>query len=290
MRLIDRPKTFIKLTIIVAFSVLAVAVFLSNGRQKAAASASGPSPSYTEAPGENNCTACHTDFQVNSGTGSVQISGVPQNYVPGQQISVTVTTSQIGAVNYGFQLTAIDQTGKTVGTFTVPPHSPALIQIKTNIVGGQTRKYVEHTVDGINPTMFDTLSWTFNWAAPNPAVGQINFYAAGNAANGDRATSGDYIYTTFRSTSQASTGLVTVGGRIYMSDGVRGLRNTTVALTDQNNTVRTATTSSFGFYAFANVQASATYTITVKSRLYRFAPQTIFVGGDLSNVDFIGLE
>lgn len=290
MMAINRRTTLIKLGIVGLFGLLAIAVFITNDRQRATAASSGPSPSHTNAPGEDNCTACHTSFPVNTGGGSVQIVGLPQNYLPGQQIAVTVTTSLTGAVVYGFQLTAIDQAGKTVGTFALPSQNPAQMQFMTNIVGGKNRRYVEHTTDGIIPTQFGSKSWTFTWTAPNPAAGKVDFYAAGNAADGDGTNSGDYIYTTTVSTSPGSSSLVTVGGQVFNSDGIQGLRNTTVALTDPNGVIRTTTTSSFGFYSFGNVASGPTYTLTVRSRLYRFAPKNLAVMTDLSNVNFIGLE
>ena len=288
MRSHARQLHFAKLGIVFVFSFLAVICFLMSGRPRVDASASGPSPSYTFAPGETNCTACHSDFQVNSGPGSVQISGLPQTYTTGQQIAVTVTTSQVGQTVYGFQLTAIDSTGKTVGSFSLPNGQ---MQTVTNVVSGQSRTYVEHTISGITPTQFNTKSWTFTWTAPNTTAGQVNFFAAGNAANSDGSTSGDYIYTTTKSINAAASGPVSVGGRVFTSDGIHGLRNTAVTLTDANHVVlQTVTTSSFGFYSFDNVQAGATYTIAVKSRLFRFQPQTVSPNANLSNVDFIGLE
>src|SRR6185503_3990506 len=38
---------------------------------------------------------------------------------------------------------------------------------------------------------------TFNWTAPPTDIGIVTFYAAGNQANNDGNTSGDYIYKTF---------------------------------------------------------------------------------------------
>ena len=58
MRFFDRRVAIVKLAIIVVFGLLAVAVFVLNGRQKAAASSAGPSASHTDAPGEDNCTEC----------------------------------------------------------------------------------------------------------------------------------------------------------------------------------------------------------------------------------------
>ncbi len=167
---------------------------------KVVASASGPTPSYTNAPGESNCTQCHTGSPVNSGGGQVSITGIPANYLPNQQISLTTTASQAGAVVFGFQLTALDSQGKQVGTFTLPSQTPQQLQIVDGFAGGAQRQYVEHTINGIIPTVFDTKSWTFTWKAPAERVGKISFYMAGNAANSDGGTSGDSIYTTSKST------------------------------------------------------------------------------------------
>ncbi len=194
--------------ILLKFSIITVAVvFAAIGffnftakYEKVSASALGPTASHTNAPGESNCTACHSDYPVNSGTGRVVISGVPANYLPNQQIPVTVTVSQDTAVVYGFQLTAIDNLGREAGTFTLPAQQPQQLQIVDGIAGGFPRKYVEHTVSGIVPTMFGAKSWTFIWNAPAERVGKVGFYAAGNAANSDGDTSGDYIYTNSKNT------------------------------------------------------------------------------------------
>jgi hypothetical protein len=207
MPIISRKVVFIKLSVITAAAILAVFCFLnfSAGYKKVSASASGPTPSNTGAPGESNCTACHSSFPVNSGSGSVSIAGVPANYLPNQQVPLTVTTSQSDAVIYGFQLTALDNQGKQVGTFTLPAQSPQQLQIVDGFAGGNMRKYVEHTINGITPTQFGSKSWTFTWNAPAERVGKVSFYAAGNAANSDGGTSGDYIYTTSKSSRTGTT-------------------------------------------------------------------------------------
>src|SRR6266404_4428836 len=122
-----RPGSMVvKIAIIGGAICLALAGFgvFSDNRYETAASASGPSPSHTNGPGEDNCTACHTSFPVNSGTGSVSITGIPANYLPNQRIPITVTTSQSDGVIYGFQMTAIDSQGRPAGTYTLPPQSP----------------------------------------------------------------------------------------------------------------------------------------------------------------------
>jgi hypothetical protein len=168
------------------------------------ASASGPTPSHTNAPGEANCTACHADFPVNSGTGNVSISGIPANYRPNETRTVTVTTSQSDAVIYGFQLTALDSTGANAGTFTLPTQNPTQMQLVHGLVDNVFRSYVEHTVDGIIPTQFGSKSWTVTWTAPATRKGRIGFYAAGNGADSDGSPSGDYIYTKAEDTLSGS--------------------------------------------------------------------------------------
>ena len=84
--------------------------------------------------------------------------------------------------------------------------------------------------------------------------------------------------------------LVVVNGRVLASDGVRGLRNATVSITDSLGNRRTATTSSFGFFSFDNVLTGDTYTFRVSSRLFRYSPVTTQVTGDLTLADFVGLE
>ena len=115
----------------------------SDDRYKTDASAQGPSPSHTDAPGEDNCTACHISFPVNSGTGSVQIAGIPANYLPNQQVPITITTSQADGVIYGFQMTAIDSKGRRAGSYTLPVQSPPHIQTIDGIVGANQRRYIE---------------------------------------------------------------------------------------------------------------------------------------------------
>jgi hypothetical protein len=186
-----------KLAIIILAAVIAVSGFYGlSPKPSVLASASGPTPSHTNAPGEANCTACHSDFPVNTGGGSVVITGLPVNYRPGQQIPVTVTVTHQNAVTYGFQMTTLNKSNQSIGTYTLPNQQPQQLQINEGIVGNITRTYIYHTVAGTTPTQFNLKSWTFNWTAPSTRVGRISFYAAGNGTNGDGGTGGDNIYTT----------------------------------------------------------------------------------------------
>lgn len=193
MRIIIGRRNILKLGLVLVVACLATFYSLLSSGQRANASASGPSPSHTNAPGEANCTVCHVDFPVNSGSGGVEIAGVPRSYFPGQQIPITVTTSQEDGVSYGFQLTAIDSSGRAAGTWTL--QDPIQTQIVKGQIGGNLRQYVEHTSAGIVPTTFGSKSWTIIWNAPKRRLDTVSFYVAGNAANGNGETSGDFIYT-----------------------------------------------------------------------------------------------
>jgi hypothetical protein len=50
-------------------------------------------------------------------------------------------------------------------------------------------------------------SWTVDWTAPNTDEGEITFYAAFNAANGNGGTSGDVIYKSMASYEQSTIGI-----------------------------------------------------------------------------------
>ena len=80
-----------------------------------------------------------------------------------------------------------------------------------------------------------------------------------------------------------------ISGRVFTPGGL-GLRNSVVSLIDASGVRRTATTSSFGLYTFDNVVSGQTFTLTVASKRYRFSPRVMTVTGNLTNLDFVGLE
>jgi hypothetical protein len=193
----------LKLTAIAVAAAIALLGFysLSTRQFRAGANSAGPPPGHTGAPPEQTCVACHSSFPLNStdGGGSIQIIGLPNRYRPLAQYPLSVTVNQTNAVVFGFQATAVNRLGFTAGTFQQPLQSPAQTQIVQGVVNvnGQniTRRYIEHTAQGLTPTQFNTKSWNFTWLA-EPTRGRVTFYAAGNGANSDGGTAGDYVYST----------------------------------------------------------------------------------------------
>lgn len=80
-----------------------------------------------------------------------------------------------------------------------------------------------------------------------------------------------------------------IKGRALTTNG-RGIANVVITLTDADGAVRTATTTSFGHYAFNDVAAGETYIITAKSKRVAFSQNSrvLSVGEDVQNADFIG--
>ena len=78
---------------------------------------------------------------------------------------------------------------------------------------------------------------------------------------------------------------VEVGGRVMTNTG-RGISGARVTITDSTGNSRSATTSAFGYFRFADVQAGETYIVSVKAKRYRFAEQVLSITGNLTDLNF----
>ncbi|HMV46639.1 MAG TPA: hypothetical protein PKD31_02630 [Blastocatellia bacterium] len=182
-----------------AFLFLWLAAFLSWQNRSVQANQGGPATQLTGAPGEQTCAtaSCHVGNDPNGATGTLRISGLPAAYRPNQDIDLTVTLTQTNRPRFGFQITAIDDQGRKAGELIVT--DTARTQKGIGFVGGNQREYVSHTLNGTLPNSANQGSWSLRWKAPAQSIGRVTFYVAGNAANGNGATSGDFIYTTNQS-------------------------------------------------------------------------------------------
>jgi hypothetical protein len=154
----------------------------------------------TGSPNETNCTNCHSDAAANTGGGSVIItSDIPNwEYSPGTVYHITVTVAQTGVSLFGLGCEALQSTNANGGTLSISDASHT--QIKT---AGNSRRNIVHTFGGGSGTT-NSHSFTFNWTAPATNIGNITFYTAGVAANGNGSSTGDRVYTT----SQVATPFV----------------------------------------------------------------------------------
>jgi plastocyanin len=149
------------------------------------ASSNNPPNGRTGAPGESTCLDCHGTYPLNSGDGELTIIG-PESFEEGQTYEVIVELSDPDQLRWGFEITPLD-----LGTCHITD------PINTVLGNSAGKSYVKQTSTGTyDNTLNGPVSWTFEWTAPSPAPDSVIFYAAGNAANSNNSTSGDYIYTT----------------------------------------------------------------------------------------------
>lgn len=112
----------------------------------------------------------------------------------------------------------------------------------------------------------------------------------GQSLAGTTSSGGSFQLTSgFWGGSAAPASDVTISGRVTSPSGIR-IQNAIVILIDSSGTRRFATTSSLGIYTFNMVATGQSYTLTIDSKRYRFAPKFLDVNGSLTNVDFTGLE
>ncbi len=149
---------------------------------------------YTGSPNESTCITCHSGSPLNSGGGSITITtNIPNDqYAPNITYQITVTVSQNNVSLFGFGCEALTATNNNGGTLIITDAGSTTL--KTVLKNGVNRNNVVHTVLGGANT--NSKAFTFNWKAPSNNVGNITFYAAGNAANSNNASSGDFIYST----------------------------------------------------------------------------------------------
>src|SRR5919112_2324708 len=95
----------LKILVLALFTVFAAALLLTDNaaNPRARAYSAGPPAGFTHAPGELDCSDCHTTPAQSGGTLAL---GVPDQYTPGQTYDITVTHASGDAtrVRWGFQM------------------------------------------------------------------------------------------------------------------------------------------------------------------------------------------
>jgi hypothetical protein len=158
-------------------------VFSSSSGGRATAANSG----NTGAPGETTtCVTCHNSGSsynpsllinlYNQGTTTPVTS-----YAPGQiyDMQVVVNNSMGSPSGYGFQMVALNGSNSNAGSWSTPSSNTKIATLNNG------RSYVEQNgVGSLN-------TFTMKWTAPSSGTGNVTFYSAGNAVNGNGAISGD---------------------------------------------------------------------------------------------------
>ncbi len=173
--------------------ILSVIIFVAIAQTASIALHSNGIAGYNNSPGEITCTSCHVTYPLNSPGGNViiNISGCSNNnYIAGQTYTVNVKISRAGTYLFGFSFEALDSTGANAGILTLINSSTTTLS--SALVNSNNRTNITHYGGVFNN---DSCTFSFKWTAPVTNVGNITFYAAANASNGDGYAGGDYIYT-----------------------------------------------------------------------------------------------
>ncbi len=158
---------------------------------------SAPPNARTNAPGEGNCTSCHSSFPLNSGLGTLSVSGVNGSYEAGAMYELTISLDDPDASRWGFEITIIGEDGLAIGTV-------GNLNGHTQISVTPTRDYVKQTSAGTQSGVTGGVTWPVRWTAPAEGSGDATIYMVGNAANGNFGTSGDRIYAASETWNEGS--------------------------------------------------------------------------------------
>jgi hypothetical protein len=145
----------------------------------------------------STCAQCHSSELTEVSWISTNIPET--GWIPGETYTITLSAEHESAAKIGFEITAENEEEKK-GTFNITDNdrTRTLIQAKA-----ATHKSTGNTPED------GQITWEIEWVAPESDAGDIGFYAAFNAADGNGSTSGDEIFTSSVSFIQnpESTGL-----------------------------------------------------------------------------------
>ncbi|MBL8180376.1 MAG: M36 family metallopeptidase [Blastocatellia bacterium] len=82
---------------------------------------------------------------------------------------------------------------------------------------------------------------------------------------------------------------VSISGRVLTPE-LAGLRNAVVSITDAGGNTRTVRTGTFGYFRFDDIVAGQNYVISIASKRYTFAPRSISVADEVSDLEFLPIE
>ena len=155
-------------------------------------------------PSGNTCLFCHSTYPLNSGDGSLDLTGFPlDGFIPEAYYTLTLTLDDPDQIRWGFELTSQYDDGSS------NPQAGEIVVTQPDYTQSATSSgltFLKHTLDGTYEGTTGPVTWEFGWTAPDAAVDTVTFYVAGNGADGDVFQFNDYIYTATFDIPQSTTG------------------------------------------------------------------------------------
>lgn len=170
---------------LISFFVMAL---LTSSVFSPSSSSIGPQ-NYTGASG-SYCTSCHTSYALNSGGGSVTLTGMPASVFDASQtynFSLNINHPVADRNRWGFAIKAVNLAGASIGTFSSSNNN-------ATVSGSELVHFNAPGTASQSSYSFSGLSWT----APSSTSGDnssVKFYFVGNAALSNFSSSLDYIYS-----------------------------------------------------------------------------------------------
>jgi len=149
-----------------------------------------PPVKATGAPGESDCgnEQCHNQPALKPPEEVSVIYNDNDLTYDGQIKEITISLNFPNKNKFGFEMTALSDLGEgTPGAFIT--NNPLDQTTLTTLVDGATREYICHFMAD------NTNTWTFQWESPSNDLGDITFYYAVNASDGNGSPeTGDEIF------------------------------------------------------------------------------------------------
>jgi len=122
-------------------------------------------------------------------------------YTPGVAKKIRIKIEHPDAMRWGFQFTSRISSDTTKGAGAIVPNDNVVARCGLGIAvppcaGEPEPQFAQHTQPSTRVGTRAGVEWEFDWTPPANEVGDITFYAAGNAANNSGTNADDYIYTT----------------------------------------------------------------------------------------------
>lgn len=150
------------------------------------------------------CTVCHQTFAPANSDPRGRFALQASPYTPGVKQVIRIALEHPEGLRWGFQLTArlASDESKPAGTF--DPGSSYRLRCGASGADGPCNgelEFISHlrtaaSGDSTRPGTAGSTTWEVEWTPPATDVGNVVFYAAGNAANNNGTNAGDRVYTT----------------------------------------------------------------------------------------------